>query len=337
MEPFISVLIATKGRLESLERLLDGLSRLEARDEITHEIIVADNAPDETLAGVIHDLVKRYAEREPERWQYVREPTPGKSRALNKAIPLTKGEILAFLDDDVQVSLSWLRITRDFFLRYPFDVKQGSILIPPAMQTDEEFLRLLNRYRTICYYRHPRTDVREIGSLNAANIALRREILARTGLFDERIGPGQSGTSMDVEFGERVRRVGGRIGYEPNSVVYHDVDWSRLTEDYFRLRHEMQGRSRLIYKESSLLTIMLNLIRASAGFAWYCAFANERKKYRAKGRYFHYRAMLQEKLRLYRSLWRPMQLKVPQQPSHETPTAVTHGDPRRPASCPRRK
>jgi glucosyl-dolichyl phosphate glucuronosyltransferase len=297
MEPLVSILIATKGRLGPLERLLEGLSRLEARDEIAHEIIVANNAPSEALAGAVKDLVQRYARGEPERWQHLREPTPGKSRALNKAIPLTKGEILAFLDDDVEVTPSWLRITRDFFLRYPYDVKQGAILIPPAMQTDEEFLRLLNRYRTICYYRPPRADVREIGSLNAANIALRREVLARTGLFDERIGPGQSGTSMDVEFGERIRRVGGRIGYEPKSVVYHDVDWSRLTEDYFRLRHEMQGRSRLIYKESSLLTIIPNLIRASAGFGWYSVRGNERKKYRAKGRYFHYRAMLQEKMR----------------------------------------
>ena len=297
MEPLISILIATKGRLSQLERLLESLSRLEDRESIPHEIILANNAPDEVSAGAINDLVKPYAEREPERWQHVREPQPGKSRALNRAIALARGQILAFLDDDVEVVPSWLRVTRDFFLSYSFDVKQGSILIPPAMQTDEDFLRLLNRYRTICYYSPPRTDIREINSLNAANIALKRELLARTGLFDERIGPGQSGTSMDVEFGERVRRVGGRIGYESKSVVYHDVDRSRLTEDYFRLRHEMQGRSRLIYKESSLLTIVPNLIRASAGFGWYSLLGNERRKYRAKGRYFHYRAMLQEKMR----------------------------------------
>jgi glycosyltransferase involved in cell wall biosynthesis len=316
MEPLISILIATKGRLSQLERLLEGLSELEERESIPHEIIVANNAPDEVLAGAVTDLVKRYAEREPERWHQVRESTPGKSRALNTAMPMTKGEILAFLDDDVNVTPSWLRVTRDFFLRYSFEVKQGAILIPPAVQSDETFLRLLNRYRTICYYKKPGADVIEIDSLNAANFALKRELLARTGLFDERIGPGQSGTSMDVEFGERVLRVGGRIGHEPRSIVYHDVDWSRLTEDYFRRRHEMQGRSRLIYKDSSMLSIVSNLIRAIAGFGWYSAFANERKKYRAKGRYFHYRAMLEEKLcQLRHSRWYPMHVSVPRQPS----------------------
>jgi glycosyltransferase involved in cell wall biosynthesis len=316
MEPLISVLIATKGRLGQLERLLEGLSRLEARDEIAHEIIVANNAPSEALAGAVQDLVKRYAQVEPGRWQHLREPSPGKSRALNRALASAQGRILAFLDDDVEVTPPWLRVTRDFFLRYSFDVKQGAILIPPGLQSNDTFLRLLNRYRTICYYRKPGADVIEIDSLNAANFALKRELLARTGLFDERIGPGRSGTSMDVEFGERVLRTGGRIGHEPRSIVYHEADWSRLTEDYFRQRHEMQGRSRLIYKESSVVSIVVNLIRAVVGFAWYCAFANERKKYRAKGRCFHYRAMLEEKLRLFHSSRRPLSVKVPPRPSH---------------------
>ncbi len=182
----------------------------------------------------------------------MRELEPGKSRALNSAIPRATGTILAFLDDDVEVAPSWLRVTSDFFEKHSYDVKQGSILIPPAMQHDQRFLRLLHRFRTICYYQKPGFEVRQIASLNAANFALRRELLDRTGLFDVRIGPGTSGTSMDVEFGERVLRCGGRIGYEPRSVVYHDVDWDRLTENYFRQRHEMQGRSRLIYKECSV-------------------------------------------------------------------------------------
>jgi len=32
-------------------------------------------------------------------------------------------------------------------------------------------------------------------------------------------------------------------------------------------------------------------------FGWYSLLGNERRKYRAKGRYFHYRAMLEVKTR----------------------------------------
>jgi len=301
MSPLISILIATKGRRDELERLLDGLRQLDSRESIGHEVIVANNAADESIANAVEELVKRHAESEPERWVHAREPIPGKSRALNRAMHLARGEILGFLDDDVEVTPSWLRAIDAFFRRYSFDVMQGSILIPPAMIDNPGFLKLLNRYRTICFYQKPGMEVREIDSVNAANIAVRRELFSRTGLFDERIGPGQSGTSMDVEFGGRVLKVGGHIGYEPRSVVYHNVDWSRLTEHYFRLRHEMQGRSRLIYKQSTLLTILPNFLRAMWAFGWYSLLNNERKKYRAKGRYFHYRAMIQAKMNAARS------------------------------------
>jgi len=301
MSPLISILIATKGRRDELERLLDGLRQLDSRESIGHEVIVANNAADESIANAVEELVKRHAESEPERWVHAREPIPGKSRALNRAIHLARGEILGFLDDDVEVTPSWLRAIDEFFRRYSFDVMQGSILIPQAMIDNPEFVKLLNRYRTICFYQKPGMEVREIDSVNAANIAVRRELFSRTGLFDERIGPGQSGTSMDVEFGGRVLKVGGHIGYEPRSVVYHNVDWSRLTEHYFRLRHEMQGRSRLIYKQSTLLTILPNFLRAMWAFGWYSLLNNERKKYRAKGRYFHYRAMIQAKMNAARS------------------------------------
>lgn len=297
MTPRVSILIPTQGRLRELRELVSSLAQMEARESIAHEIIVANNAPDALAAGEVEKLIDEQRAREPERWRHIREPLPGKSRALNKIIPLAKGEILGFVDDDVTVQRSWLRVTAEFFARHSYDIKQGSILIPPEFAGDKKLRTLLNRYRTICYYQKPGLQVREIRSLNGANMALRRDYLQTCGLFDERIGPGQSGTSMDVEFGERVMRLGGRIGYEPRSIVYHQVDWSRLSESYFRQRHEMQGHSRLIYKQSSAFSIAANLMRAVLEFGVYAVAHNERKKYRAKGRIYHYRAMAHDKIR----------------------------------------
>jgi glucosyl-dolichyl phosphate glucuronosyltransferase len=321
MKPFISILIPTQGRIDQLSRLLYSLYRLDGRESVEHEIIVSNNAPDDVKARSVEGLLKGYAAKEPKRWHHVRELLPGKSRALNKIIPISRGQILGFFDDDVEVNSSWLQATCNFFSHHSFDVMQGSILIPPEMADDEKFLRLLNRYRTICYYHKPGTQVREIRTLNAANIAFRRELLERTGPFDERIGPGQSGTSMDVEFGERVLRKGGRIGYQPSSIVYHEVDWNRLTENYFRLRHERQGRSRLVYKGSSVLSIVADLIHATCNLGLYSLLNDERKKYRAKGRYFHYRAMLVEKIRRYHPFRvRQVQVELSPQPSGRPPS-----------------
>jgi len=301
MEPAVSILIATQGRVPQLEQLLDSLVGQENREDIPHEILVANNAQGQASAAAVEALLHNYRAHEPERWIHVREPIPGKSRALNRLVPLANANLFAFLDDDVEVAPQWLQITWQFFRNYSYDVMQGSILVPPPMQNDQRFLELLDRYRTICYYSKPGLEVRQIVSLNAANMALRKELLGVTGLFDERIGPGASGTSMDVEFGERVLRAGRRIGYEPRSVVYHDVDWSRLTEGYFKQRHELQGRSRAIYKGSGMFSSFANLVRAALGFCLYSALRNERKIYRSKGRIYHYRAMLKEASRA--SLW----------------------------------
>ena len=294
-EYFVSVAIATKGRIEGLDRLLQTLSEDEAREEIPHEILVGNNAPDEAAARAVEETVRKYSQRPNSGLRSIREPVPGKCLALNRLLPIAQGNILAYLDDDVEVAPGWLKATRDFFVHHPYEVMQGRILFPPAIKDDPEFLKAWNRYRTIMHVNFGDV-VKQIRDLTGANMAVRREVFDKVGLFDERIGPGKSGTSMDVEFGERVIRKGLRIGYAPASIVYHDIDWSRFTEEYFRSRHEQQGRSRLIYKNSSTLAIIADLTRSFLALGWHSLFYHERKRYRSLGRTYHYRAMLKQKL-----------------------------------------
>jgi GT2 family glycosyltransferase len=220
----------------------------------------------------------------------------GKALAINTVIPQTKGTIIAFLDDDVAVTSQWLKAIEDFFCHYPFAAMQGTILLSPESENDPELKRLYQRYRTICLF-PLRSTVEEIRTLTGANMAVRKEIFNEIGLFDPRLGPGQSGTSDDTELAERILRAGGRIGCAPQAVVYHEVDWSRLTPAYFRFRHEQQGRSRLIYKRTSVPSIIADLARSGLALALHSALNNERDKYRAKGRCYHYRAMLREKMK----------------------------------------
>jgi len=292
----ISIVIATKGRIDSLGRLLESLRRVNGRDEIEHEIIIANNATDDALVAGVDELVKRLPPSEWSRFRVFRVKEPGKAFATNSAIPFTRGNTLAFLDDDVAVAPEWLQGVADFFGNYPFAAMQGAILLPPETEKDAEFHRVYERYRTICLW--PREEaVKEIKTLTGANMAIRKELFLKVGQFDARLGPGRSGTSDDTELAERILRAGGRIGCAPNAVAFHEVDWSRLTEDYFRLRHEQQGRSRLIYKNPSSPTIVYDLMRSGLAFLWHSALKDERKKYRAKGRCYHYRAMLREKMK----------------------------------------
>lgn len=289
-----SIIIATYERVASLERLLSSIAEYFGQSPIGHEIVVANNSrnreTEKRLDAVLHRFQRDYGER----FRSVREPEPGKCKAQNRAIGVATGKILAFFDDDVEVTSKWLSVAWEFFRDGVYDAMQGPILVPPEMENDQEFLRAQGKFRTISFIQY-RSKVKEIKTLTGGNMAIRRDVFARIGLFNEQLGPGRSGISEDVEFAQRLIKTGGRIGYNPEAAVYHEVDWSRLTEEFFRQRHEQQGRSRLLYKNQSLASILPNLMRSVWTFGWYSAMGNERKKYRSKGRYFHYRAMLAEK------------------------------------------
>lgn len=300
MDTSISIIIATAGRVESLRRLLESLHRVEGGDPICCEIVVANNAADEAGAQAVKELASECAQRGRYHCWQVREPLPGKCRAQNRAIPLAKGSILAFLDDDVEVTPRWLQGILDFFASFPHEVMQGSILMRDEDRKDPQLLKALERYRTIDFIDYdylPGTDIR---TLTGGNIAVRHEVFKRVGLFDERLGPGRGGYSEDVEFAKRLLKAGLRIGYEPRVSVYNELAPSRLTEESFRIRHERQGRSRLVQKNSSIFTVIPNLLRSIWTFGWYSLIGNERRKYRAKGRYYHYRAMLLEKFKTFK-------------------------------------
>lgn len=295
----ISVIIPTCGRIDSLRRLLYSVRNLNARQIIDHEVLIINNAGDNSTAASVEELVKDHAQYS-NHCIHFREPVPGKSRSLNRAMAGANGAIWAFVDDDVTLDPDWLVETQNFFSRHSFDAMQGAIHFPKELESDEKFLRAWNRFRTI-----PHIDlgpnVKEHNQLTGANMALRREVIHRIGPFNERLGPGEAGTSEDFELAQRILKSKMRIGYAPRSVVYHEVDWNRLSESYFRRIHEAQGRSRHLFRNSSLLTIMSNYMRSVISFGWYSLLRKERETYRHKGRCYHYRAMLTAKLATIRS------------------------------------
>ena len=295
MDNFISIIIASSGRVEKIRRLLEALCRVHGRGQVRHEIVIANNATNDNTAAAVKSLTEEFDGRDSVRCWQVLEPIAGKCRAQNKTIPLTAGNLIAFLDDDVEVVPEWLAAIDGFFKNYPHDVMQGSILMRPEDQKDEALQKALYQFRTMDFVNYGSAAGTDLRTLTGGNMTVRREVFEKTGLFDERLGPGGFGISEDVEFAKRVLQAGKRIGWEPDAGVYNELDPSRLSEEEFRRRHEAQGRSRLAYKRNSYVSIVPNILRSVCTFGWYSLVGNVRKKYRAKGRYFHYRAMLIEK------------------------------------------
>jgi glycosyltransferase involved in cell wall biosynthesis len=285
-----SIIIPTRDRLRQITRLLDSIRKSTGLGLTETEIIVGDNGSRDGT----WEMLRRISADFPVPLRLLQNETPGKCRILNEAISMARGDVLAFLDDDVIVDQGWLEAMTNYFKQAPRLAVQGTIRILPEELKDPEMDRLIQRFRTVHQFEYHR-GAEEIGTLNGANMAIRREVFTQVGGFDTRLGPGASGTSEDVELAHRIRLAKIKIGYMADAVVYHELNRDRLTEAYFKTLHQNQGRSRLVFKDQGVCRIFFDLCRVSAQFAFYFLFGGERNKYRSKGRVYHYRAMFAAK------------------------------------------
>lgn len=286
----VTIIIPTKNRAPILTQLLQSISQLNEIERIHPEVIVADNdSLDDTSAGV-----RSVAEFFPATLRVINVERVGKSAAINDAVKAATGEVVTFLDDDVIVDKTWLTAVEIFFREGKYRVGQGLIRLQSPDGSDPEILKLVQRYRTIPMLEHD-PDTQSVHSLNGANFFIHRDVFNRVGGLDERLGPGASGTSEDVDLARRLTRAGIAIGYAPQAVVYHRVDRERLTEAYFKQIHLRQGGSRLLLRRRTTAGIFFDLLRAAGQYALFTLLGKERERYRSKGRIYHYLGMIEAK------------------------------------------
>lgn len=288
--PSLALIVPTRNRVQILSELLESIRRLDDVSAKRLEVIVADNDSQDNSYELVTSMTKDF----PVPLRVVKIARPGKSAAVNDAVKAVSSDLVAFLDDDVVIEKGWLLAVEGFFRQGKYKVGQGRIGLQAPANSDPEILKLVQRYRTIPMLEHP-ANTESVHSLNAANFFMHREVFNQVGGLDERLGPGASGTSEDVDLARRLRRAGVAIGYAPQAVVYHRVDRDRLTEAYFKKIHRRQGASRLLLRNYSWTEIVFNICRALALYGYHALMGPERKRYRAKGRLHHYLAMFDAK------------------------------------------
>ena len=82
------------------------------------------------------------------RWRYVCEPQPGLDRARNRAIAESRGEIVAFTDDDVEVDPGWVRAAAIHFAN-PEVMAVTGLVEPAELETRaQERFEIYRRVRS---------------------------------------------------------------------------------------------------------------------------------------------------------------------------------------------
>jgi glycosyltransferase involved in cell wall biosynthesis len=210
----ISVLICTRNRAKALEKALRRFYEQRFAGDYRFELIIVDNgSTDETK-----EVIERCLALRPETTRYLFERRRGLTYARNTAVAAANGEIIVFTDDDVLVSEDWLdEIHREFSADPQLHILSGKVLL-----ANERLQPVaLHDYEERRYFQFPDSGCFVMG----ANMAFRRELFDRVGLFDVRLGAGRFFAGADeVELIYRGLKAGCRMLYAPNVLVYHNHD-----------------------------------------------------------------------------------------------------------------
>jgi glucosyl-dolichyl phosphate glucuronosyltransferase len=230
----VSIVIATRNRSALLDLTLGALARQRwPREQM--DVIVADNGSVDDTPRVVER-----ARRAGLPVRYLLAAKPGKSYAVNAALRLTQGDLIAFTDDDVEPEPDWVAGLARAIEETDADFVAGRILprweaAPPRWMSPSLHGVLAIPDNGIA--RLPITAAGPSGIMPiGANMAVRPRVIARVGGLRTDLGKleGSLRTGEDHEFFRRLLHAGYRGTYEPSALVRHFVPASRLTRSYFR-------------------------------------------------------------------------------------------------------
>ncbi|MFM1920863.1 MAG: hypothetical protein RLZZ303_2497 [Candidatus Hydrogenedentota bacterium] len=224
----ISVVICTYNRAAYLEQTLSTFFRQEHLDRVPHELIVVDNNSSDATPEVVQQFGSHKA------LHYHFESKQGLSRARNRGVAESRGEIIAYLDDDVLISPGWLGAVASCFEQTGSDVVGGRSILRFEAQPPGWFGPEFRRSLSEVDLGPLRIDAGKGQRLYGLNVSYRRKALVDAGGF--RLHFGRSGGKLisgeELDLNRRIADGGGRLTYEPDALVEHVIPESRTTWEY---------------------------------------------------------------------------------------------------------
>jgi glycosyltransferase involved in cell wall biosynthesis len=169
----------------------------------------------------------------------------GLAAARNKGVDYSTGDIVAFIDDDAAAVSTWIEeIKRSFSSEDKVNVVGGPVKpIFEGSEIPEKFYWIIG-----CTSDSPPTS-RPIG----CNIAVKKDIFKKIGLFDERLGRVQKklaiGEETDLILRIQHELPGSVIIFNQNAQVFHKTPFHRVTLGYFIKRAYEEGYSKALIRK----------------------------------------------------------------------------------------
>jgi glycosyltransferase involved in cell wall biosynthesis len=208
--PAVSLVLCTRNRAEQLKTCLEYVARQDP--SCSWDLVVVDNGSTDDTGKVLSE----YAAKVSFPTQILYEGRPGKSRGLNHALRVARGDIIAFIDDDCYVASDYIDRVREIFEDPKIGFAGGRVDLfdptdyPMSIWTSTEPVLLAP-----CSYL-------QSGFLPGGNMMLRRQVLDAIGGFDPELGPGaRFASGEDPDLQARASFAGWWGLYAPTVAVAH--------------------------------------------------------------------------------------------------------------------
>ena len=163
----------------------------------------------------------------------------GPSVSRNLGVDFSKGEIVAFIDDDAFAQPNWLDTIKKNFIDHPNIAACGGKLIPiyekGAKKIPEELLWIVG-----CTYKGHTQKKKYVRNVISANMAVKKEVF--TEIKFEKMFDGINWKMEDTLFGIRLfLKDRNLILYDPKMIIYHKVIINRTKIKYIINRSYSEG------------------------------------------------------------------------------------------------
>lgn len=288
MSDFVSIAICTKDRPKDLERTLRVLISTTSSNPLLREILVVDNS----VTGTAQEVVNAARDPDAPKISYFHVSTPGVSSARTKALREAHGDILIFVDDDMDVSFDFVESHAQALGKFDVAVSLGRI-IPDLGAIDQDWL--IEAHSEMLGGPSGRLDLGATSKLLpdgpagfGGNTAIRVDRVPPGLTFPDALGWSRSGKrlgSEDTYFFGKLAEMHGSV-YTPSASVLHRVPTDRLGPEYFRLYNIGHGRASirmaLLKEKHSRPWLILVIITQSMKwfrYLWPVKFVSETKKW----------------------------------------------------------
>jgi glycosyltransferase involved in cell wall biosynthesis len=296
----VNVVIACYNGAKHLPKTLESLANSTLAQDRWRLIFVNNNSTDNTK-----EVALNYEDRLP--ITVIDALKPGKSNALNAAIPHLDADFIIFTDDDAEVAPDWMEQLLKASREQPdYDVFTGKIIGKWEKEPDAKLKSWIPLGSTYAIHEREDSGPCDPGKVWGPNMACRRKVFDSGLRFNPLIGPQPIKPypmGQDTEFAKRAYANGHTSYYTADAKVTHLIKAETINEDWVIRRAERLGyglfaedmsreyTNRISSFLPTKLDILFSRIIWTAVYPFTFLLPRCKHRFWLKWRYFHFKGL----------------------------------------------